>query len=187
MKSSTTILFLLSAVVSTTNGFSVVRLDSRVLSSALAGGSHNHKDPPVSTGTCCSSVKLSALREDELSVVDKHDKNRQLIPQWMSKVVVASSLMIGVSFSNLPLLDIPPALAEGSKVVGKLQGSGLVFKDTLQIERFEGKIIVCLFVCLFFQIHEGTMTILPKCSITHTTWDYVHLLLNSIACLLACL
>ena len=31
----------------------------------------------------------------------------------------------------------PVALAAESKVVGALKGSGLVFKDTLQIERFE--------------------------------------------------
>lgn len=46
-------------------------------------------------------------------------------------------MMVGMSFMNLPLLPTPPALAETSKVVGKLQGSGLVFKDTLLIERFE--------------------------------------------------
>jgi hypothetical protein len=42
-------------------------------------------------------------------------------------------------FSSVGIIALPqPAVAEGSTVVGKLQGSGLVFKDTLQIQRFEG-------------------------------------------------
>lgn len=41
------------------------------------------------------------------------------------------------------LFSLPqPAYAEGSTVVGKLQGSGLVFKDTLLIQRFEGAYFV---------------------------------------------
>ena len=42
--------------------------------------------------------------------------------------LLAASLLFGAS---------APALAADSKVVGELKGSGLVFKDTLTIERFE--------------------------------------------------
>jgi catabolite regulation protein CreA len=45
---------------------------------------------------------------------------------------VTASLVLGATFC-----EVPPAHAESSKVVGELKGSGLVFKDTLQIERFD--------------------------------------------------
>jgi catabolite regulation protein CreA len=47
-------------------------------------------------------------------------------------IVLSAALFLGTT-TAMP----PPALAESSKVVGALKGSGLVFKDTLQIERFE--------------------------------------------------
>ncbi|KAL3938846.1 MAG: hypothetical protein SGBAC_006323 [Bacillariaceae sp.] len=53
--------------------------------------------------------------------------NGEAIAKVMASGVLAASLLLGAS----------PALAESSKVVGELKGSGLVFKDTLQIERFD--------------------------------------------------
>lgn len=47
--------------------------------------------------------------------------------------MLASSLMLAPILTD----STAPAHAEGSKVVGSLKGSGLVFKDTLNIERFE--------------------------------------------------
>lgn len=58
----------------------------------------------------------------------------------MSKVVntafLSASLLFGSTFMT-PQSYIPTANAIDSKVIGALKGSGLVFKDTLQIERFE--------------------------------------------------
>lgn len=68
---------------------------------------------------------------------EPHQGRKTFIPSWISSTIVATSMMVGVSFMNLPLLPTPVAAAETSQVVGKLQGSGLVFKDTLLIERFE--------------------------------------------------
>eukprot|EP00980_Cylindrotheca_fusiformis_P004225 scaffold918_cov126-Cylindrotheca_fusiformis.AAC.4 len=42
--------------------------------------------------------------------------------------MLAGSLIFGA---------VQPAMAESSKLIGELQGSGLFFKDTLEIERFE--------------------------------------------------
>lgn len=39
--------------------------------------------------------------------------------------------------ASLAFASVQPAMAESSKLIGELQGSGLVFKDTLEIERFE--------------------------------------------------
>lgn len=47
--------------------------------------------------------------------------------------VVGSALLAGSLFFSA----VQPAMAESSKVIGELKGSGLVFKDTLEIERFE--------------------------------------------------
>jgi len=74
---------------------------------------------------------------------DKETKKKSLQSR-IGSTVVATALMLGSAFTPnnnlLPAsfhLGVPPAHAEGSKVVGALKGSGLVFKDTLQIERFE--------------------------------------------------
>ncbi|CAJ1949011.1 unnamed protein product [Cylindrotheca closterium] len=55
--------------------------------------------------------------------------NGEAVGKVMASGLLAASLIFGASSS--------PAFAESSKVVGELKGSGLVFKDTLQIERFE--------------------------------------------------
>eukprot|EP00526_Cylindrotheca_closterium_P019612 CAMPEP_0113631396 /NCGR_PEP_ID=MMETSP0017_2-20120614/16315_1 /TAXON_ID=2856 /ORGANISM="Cylindrotheca closterium" /LENGTH=235 /DNA_ID=CAMNT_0000541903 /DNA_START=72 /DNA_END=779 /DNA_ORIENTATION=- /assembly_acc=CAM_ASM_000147 len=54
--------------------------------------------------------------------------NGEAIGKVMASGVLAASLVFGAS---------SPALAAESTVVGELKGSGLVFKDTLQIERFD--------------------------------------------------
>eukprot|EP00544_Gedaniella_sp_CCMP2646_P005492 CAMPEP_0202480462 /NCGR_PEP_ID=MMETSP1361-20130828/443_1 /ASSEMBLY_ACC=CAM_ASM_000849 /TAXON_ID=210615 /ORGANISM="Staurosira complex sp., Strain CCMP2646" /LENGTH=221 /DNA_ID=CAMNT_0049107899 /DNA_START=16 /DNA_END=681 /DNA_ORIENTATION=- len=46
---------------------------------------------------------------------------------------VAGIMTAGLLIFSSPL----PSLADGSRVVGELRGSGLVFKDTLEIESFE--------------------------------------------------
>jgi len=51
--------------------------------------------------------------------------------------VVGKVMASGLLAASLVCAGASPALAESSKVVGELKGSGLVFKDTLQIERFE--------------------------------------------------
>lgn len=52
----------------------------------------------------------------------------------LGSFAVAASLAMGTTVTALPPL---PVHAESAKVVGEIRGSGLVFKDTLQIERFE--------------------------------------------------
>ena len=87
-----------------------------------------------------SLTKPLALQKGEQN---QEPVRKTSIPSWISSTIVATSMMVGVSFMNMPFWPTPPALAETSKVVGKLQGSGLVFKDTLLIERFEGRKSMC--------------------------------------------
>jgi catabolite regulation protein CreA len=79
-----------------------------------------------------------------------HQSWTWLLPKTMSlpSVMVSATLLLGTMFAPSTIVDnknhyhqflswIPPANAAESKVVGSLKGSGLVFKDTLQIERFD--------------------------------------------------
>jgi hypothetical protein len=53
--------------------------------------------------------------------------------QCLGAAILAASLSFPFWMSAAPL----PAHAESPRIVGQLQGSGLVFKDTLQIESFD--------------------------------------------------
>jgi len=56
--------------------------------------------------------------------------------QFFGSALLSAALLFGSAAA--PILANPaPAHANDSKVVGQLKGSGLVFKDTLNIERFE--------------------------------------------------
>lgn len=63
------------------------------------------------------------------------------LSQNIKSAFLAASFLVGSAMApldNNALLGVPPADAAGSTVVGTLKGSGLVFKDTLNIERFQG-------------------------------------------------
>ncbi|KAL3927264.1 MAG: hypothetical protein SGARI_005371, partial [Bacillariaceae sp.] len=57
----------------------------------------------------------------------------------LSAALILDTATLGGGDTNQQFFSLTPpsAHAESSKVVGALKGSGLVFKDTLQIERFE--------------------------------------------------
>ena len=63
------------------------------------------------------------------------------VPKWLGNAILGASILVGATFTNVvpASVGVQPAFAEGSKVIGALKGSGIVFKDTLQIERFEGR------------------------------------------------
>lgn len=104
--------------------------------------------------------------------------------KWFSQVVVATTLLLGSTFCNygLPpmmmennnIVVIPPAHAYasegGSKIVGTLQGSGIFFKDSLQIERFEGTSLVVGYRWMIKSLQyctSDTHTHTSFCSLTH--------------------
>jgi len=57
--------------------------------------------------------------------------------QWFGSALLSAALLFGSAAAPTLLANPAPAHANDSKVVGQLKGSGLVFKDTLNIERFE--------------------------------------------------
>jgi len=74
--------------------------------------------------------------------LSKSKKKEIMNTKLLSTAFLSASVMIGSALTGMAILTTAPPSAvaagpEGSKVVGELKGSGLVFKDTLQIERFE--------------------------------------------------
>jgi len=75
--------------------------------------------------------------------MSKSQKKDIMNTKLFGTALLSASLMIGSAFTGMAVvLTASPQQAMaagngGSKVVGELKGSGLVFKDTLQIERFE--------------------------------------------------
>lgn len=127
-------LVLFSLSVSWSNAFTAPATRFRQMPASIA-----FQDP--SNPTYLAHQPLASQQSQQ----NQEPERKMLIPSWISSTIVATSMMVGVSFMNLPWLPTPPASAETSKVVGKLQGSGLVFKDTLLIERFEGKDFICCY------------------------------------------
>jgi CreA protein len=110
MKLSTSTLFLLvAALADSTNAFSVVGSNA-----------------PVATRTSTMSLQAKPNQKEE-PLIQKSFAN------VFGSMILTASLVFGTTFATA----IPPAHADGSKVVGELKGSGLLFKDTLKIERFD--------------------------------------------------
>jgi hypothetical protein len=149
-----------SSCIVVTNGFVSVKAVSSKSPSP-------HSSLSYSTGTTATTmIRLPALlsssndhhhendtEEKATSTISNNNRHRQQQQQQqqpsrpsslqsrIGTTLLATTLLLGSTFTNLaPLLPTPAAFAleGGSKVVGTLKGSGLVFKDTLQIERFEG-------------------------------------------------
>jgi len=58
--------------------------------------------------------------------------------QWIRSKAAGTALILFVAASTAAFVpSVQPAVADGSRIVGQLQGSGLVFKDTLTIESFD--------------------------------------------------
>lgn len=149
---SISVLLLLSSAATTTialtNGFAGVRMvvtppetTTKIISARTSShhpASRHARDVLDDTSTSTRTIHAMARQHQ-----DKETKKKSLQSR-IGSTVVATALMLGSAFTPnnniLPAsfhLGVPPAHAEGSKVVGALKGSGLVFKDTLQIERFE--------------------------------------------------
>lgn len=75
------------------------------------------------------ATTLQASKEDQQLAVGEKAKT-------LGTAMLSASLLLG-SVCTGTMASPQPASAFESKVVGQLKGSGLVFKDTLSIERFE--------------------------------------------------
>jgi len=69
----------------------------------------------------------------------KAQKERIVKTKLFGAALLSASLFLGSAVTGMAALTASPepAFANDSKIVGQLKGSGLVFKDTLTVERFE--------------------------------------------------
>ena len=79
-----------------------------------------------------SNKQNSSFSSSKLSANYSEDKGISL-PKWFKKAVVLPVVMAGAMTLQQP----DAALADGSRTVGDIAGSGLVFKDTLLVESFD--------------------------------------------------
>jgi catabolite regulation protein CreA len=103
----------------------------------------------TTASTTRATVLLQATRNYENNTQQKNNiKNKKMIMSKSQKDKIVKTKLFGTAilsaslifFSSMVALTSAPQPVnanEGSKVVGTLKGSGLVFKDTLNIERFE--------------------------------------------------
>ena len=132
----------LLAVVDSTLGFSV-RMAPFEPTSGRRVDAGRSQQPRFPGTTRIRRQLFSTIKNEEENDNDRFIHPKITFPKWAAKAVLGTTLFLGSTFASvLPPsslgLGVSPAYAEGSKVVGALKGSGLVFKDTLQIERFEG-------------------------------------------------
>ena len=127
--------------LSLASGFSLVPpLMVSTRSMSTVDGTVTSAVSPSSTGTKTRRTprvsNLMASRELEESSSWKVVTSKFLLSSLSSFLLLFVPI---TATTTMMLVQSPqPAYADGSTVVGKLQGSGLVFKDTLQIQRFEG-------------------------------------------------
>lgn len=110
-------------IVCSVSSFCPVVVDTRIVSQQ---GRHHHHHVPL--------TRVAFTKDDDRTNDIKNSMVKN-IPKPMEalKILAAGGLLVGSLLLSNPL----PAVADGSRVVGQLQGSGLVFKDTLQIESFD--------------------------------------------------
>mmetsp|Transcript_11506 Transcript_11506/g.27465 ORF Transcript_11506/g.27465 Transcript_11506/m.27465 type:complete len:270 (+) Transcript_11506:144-953(+) len=81
----------------------------------------------------------SKIRKEEKKAMTKARKEDIMKTKLFGSALLSAALYLGSAFTGMAALTASPepASAAESKVVGQLKGSGLIFKDTLSIERFE--------------------------------------------------
>lgn len=98
------------------------------------------------TGPSLSAFKGTSSEVDTIPSksqkkrMTKGQKEKIMKTKLFGSALLSASLFLGSSFLGMAALTVSPepaVAAGGSKVVGQLKGSGLVFKDTLTIERFD--------------------------------------------------
>lgn len=83
--------------------------------------------------------EIDQLSKPKKKMMSKERKEQIIKTKMFGSALLSAALYFGSAFTGMAALTASPepAFAGDSKVVGQLKGSGLVFKDTLSIERFE--------------------------------------------------
>ena len=110
-------------------------------------GMPQHYHVATASSTTTSSSALQSTPSDveqqqqkkKTKFMSKSQKEKIVKTKLFASAVLSASLLLGSAFTAMTASPQPAHAAnnEGSKIVGQLKGSGLVFKDTLTIERFE--------------------------------------------------
>lgn len=81
----------------------------------------------------------TTLPKPQKKKMTKAQKDQIIKTKLFGSAILSAALYLGSAFTGMAALTASPepAFANESKVIGQLKGSGLVFKDTLSIERFE--------------------------------------------------
>ena len=85
----------------------------------------------------CEAFSPLAPSPSTTTTTTSLDASQTNVSTFAKKFIGSTALGTALSFGTIILPPQPVFAAESSTVVGELKGSGLVFKDTLQIERFE--------------------------------------------------
>lgn len=80
---------------------------------------------------------LLATRNDAFLLTNPSSVPRTIQPHPTQLEALPKSLAQGFAAASMAFLLALPAAADTSRVVGSIPGSGILFKDTLQIEEFE--------------------------------------------------
>jgi len=82
---------------------------------------------------------LPKSSQQKKKTMTKARKEQIMKTKLFGSALLSATLLLGSAFSGMVALTASPqpAFANESKVVGQLKGSGMVFKDTLTIERFD--------------------------------------------------
>lgn len=122
-------------------GFFLLAALSADQSSAFsARGIPTRASTPATTSLLSAAAKPStAETPKQQKTMTRSQKEKIVAAKLFGSAVLSASLFLGSAFTGMAALTAAPqpASANESKVVGQLKGSGLVFKDTLSIERFE--------------------------------------------------
>jgi len=94
----------------------------------------------ASIASVASPLQLSMMsfNDDNNKDGDRKMSAKKTSAKPNAMMAVGSFLTAAFVALNVATVAMPlPAMASDSRIVGELKGSGLVFKDTLQIERFD--------------------------------------------------
>lgn len=120
-------------------------------SSSLSSPHHRQVSTVVATTTSTTTLlqatappRRTQQQRRKRKMLSPAEKRKIMMTKFIGTAIVSAALFLGSALMlpnpdtpTLRTLLVPPANAIESKVVGELKGSGLVFKDNLQIERFE--------------------------------------------------
>ena len=101
----------------------------------LAGQVHGFSTINVPSRSTRPPITSLPIARPSESSADAPKDPKPLVYQQLKKQL--ASVASAVMFASTLLGPLPPANAIESQIIGQISGSGLVFKDTLEVERFE--------------------------------------------------